>query len=152
MGIIFVLLILSKHNLLFTGQMKKKRLLTRVPEYNHFHYTWSFTFRLKAGNNVQHLDKMDLDYVDGRDQIKIWSKSVRCYVQCATDIVSVFMKLPHQVDRIIIFRYGQREPVCFAENQGDDVYPGSELDRNPFTFDEELRRLRMSRRRRKFVF
>ena len=131
----------------------KKRLLTRVPEYNHWHYRWSFTYRLNdTGRNVQHLDKMDLDYIGDRDQIKIWSKCVRAYVQHNTDIVSVFMNLPQQVDRIIIFQYGQRDPVCFAENCGEDVYPGSDLDKNPFTFQEELRRLHMSRRRRKFLF
>ena len=131
----------------------KKRLLTRVPEYNVHHYTWSFTFRVNpTGRNVQHLDKMDLDFVGGRDQIKIWGKSVKTYIQEKTDIVSVFMKLPEQVDRIIVFRFGQREPVCYAENEGRDVYPGSELERNPFTFEEEVKRLRMSRRRRKSLF
>ena len=134
-------------------RMKTKCLLTRIPEYNHWHNTWSFTFAVNpTGRNVQHLDKMDLDFVDGRDQIKIWCRSVRAYIQQQTDIVSVFMELPPQVDKIIIFRFGEQEPVCYAVNQGHDVYPGSLLDRNPFSFYEELKRLRIARHRRKLVF
>ena len=137
----------------FTGTMRKKRLLTRVPEYNCHHYTWSLTYRLnETGDNVQYLGKMDLDYIGDRDQIKVWNKLVKSYIQEKTAVVKVFMKLPEHVDRIIIFRFGVRDPVCFAENQGNDVYPGSELRKNPFTFDEELRRLHMSRRRRKLLF
>ena len=133
--------------------MMTKRILTRVPEYNKFHDPWSFTYRLKEnGNRVQYLDKMDLDYVGGRDQIKIWLKSVMAYVEERTDMVSVHMNLPSKVDRIIIFQFGKLEPVCYAENQGKDVYPGIQLDKNPFTFEEELRRIRMSRRRRKLLF
>ena len=144
---------LTEKSLLLTGNMPKKRLLSRMSEYNYYHYTWSFTYRPHpTGSNIQHLDKMDLDFVSDRDQIKIWNRSVKTYVQQATDIVSVFMKLLAQVDCIIIFRFGKCEPVCYAENQGTDVYPGSFLDINPFTFDEELRCLRMLRGRRKYLF
>ena len=134
-------------------KMSKKGVMNRILAYNKYHYTWSFAYRLNpTGSNVQYLDKMDIDYVPGRDQIKVWKRSVKTYIQEATDIVSVFMKLPEQVDCIIIFHFGQQELVCYAENEGRNVYPGSQLETKPFTFNEELRRLWMSRRRRKYLY
>ena len=64
------------------------------------------------------------------------------------------MNLPQQVERVIIFQFGKREPICFAENLGDglEVHQGDELEKNPFTFEEELRRLRVSRCRKKYLF
>ena len=116
---------------------------------------WSFEFRVhEEGNRIQYITKIDLDYIDGRDQLKIWGHSVRAYIEEKTDIVSVKMQLPQQVDRVKIFQFGKREPVCFGENVGDglNVYDGVKLQKNLFTFDEELRRLRMSRCQRKLLF
>ena len=138
------------------NRKSKKRPLSRLPEYNDMLNTWSFTHGLMKATGrrgkVQHLDKMDLDFIGDRDQIKIWARSVRAYIQHDTEVVSVFMRLPDKVDRIIIFRYGQRDPVCYAENFGKSIHPGTDLQHNPFTFNEELRRLRMLRRRRKYLF
>ena len=89
-----------------------KRLLSRIPVHNNMHYTWSFTHRLMEATGrrgkVQRLDKLDLDFIGDRDQIKIWGRSVRAYIQHDTEVVSVYMNLPDKVDRIILFRYGQR--------------------------------------------
>ena len=137
--------------------MAMKGYLRRNPLYKPVYsfVEWSFEYRVHPeGSNVQYLRKIDLDYVDNRDQISIWCKAVRSYIQERTDIVSVHMNLPQEIERVIIFQFGRWEPVCFAENIGDGlhVYDGDKLAKNPFTFEEELRRLRMSRHRRKYLF
>ena len=106
--------------------MSAKWLLSREYINKHYHVEWSFEYRFTTGENVQHLTKIDVDSYGDRDQIKIWRRSVRAFIQEKTDVVSVHMFLPQQVDRVIIFRFGIREPVCYAENVGDglQVYPG----------------------------
>ena len=107
--------------------MSTKGLFSREYVNRYYHLEWSFNYTVRpGGSNVQYLEKMDLDYLPGRDRIKIWGGSVRAFIQEKTDIVSVKMDLPQQVDRIIIFRFGQREPVLYAENVDDgvQVYPG----------------------------
>ena len=105
--------------------MTTKGLLRR--DYANKHLEWSFEYMVNpGGTDVQHLDKMDLDCLPNREQIKIWGHSVRAFIQEKTDVVCVHMYLPQQVDRIIIFWFVNSEPVCFTENLGDglNVYPG----------------------------
>ena len=92
----------------------------------HFHLEWSFKYTIRpGGTDVQHLEKIDLDCLADRDRIKIWGRSVRAFVQHKTDIISVHMYLPQQVDRIIIFQFGDTQPICYAENvDGLKVYSG----------------------------
>ena len=104
-----------------------KGLLRQDYVNKHYHVEWSFDYTINpAGTDIQNLEKMDLECVDGREQIKIWNRSIRAFIQEKTDVVSVSMYLPQQVDRIIIFHFGQSQPVCYAENieDGIKVYPG----------------------------
>ena len=108
--------------------MSTKGLLSREYVNKHYHLEWAFQYRVHVdGGDVQHLKKLDLESVSGRDQIKIWARSVRAFIQQKTDVVSVHMYLPEQVDRIIIFRFGESEPVFYAENLGDgiNIFPGT---------------------------
>ena len=108
--------------------MATKGLYSRDYVNKHYHLEWSFQYTLNpGGGDVQHLKKIDLDCLGDRDQIKIWGHCVRAFIQQKTDVVSVHMFLPQKVDRIIIFRFGEKEPVCFAENDADgvQVFPGT---------------------------
>ena len=106
--------------------MSTKGLLSHEYVNKNYHIEWRFQYTVNSdGADVQHLTKIDLDSYGDRDQIKIWCHSVRAFIQQKTNIVKVNMHLPQQVDRIIIFRFGEREPVCYAENlDGLKVYPG----------------------------
>ena len=106
--------------------MSTKGLFSREYVNKKYHIEWSFQYTVNpGGTDVQHLEKLDLDCLADRNQIKIWGHSVQAFIQQKTDVVSVHMYLPQQVNRIIIFRFGERHPVCYAENiDGLKVYPG----------------------------
>ena len=66
----------------------------------------------------------------------------------------VYLRLPSRVQRVIIFRFGESVPSCYAENEGRNVYDGEDLKRrdNPFTFQKQLTRLRNLRKKRKYLY
>ena len=89
-----------------------------------------------------------------RNQITIWNRCVRTFIGEYMDGCEVYLRLPKRVDRVIIFRFGESIPFCYAENKGKYVYPGQDLKKrdNPFTFQKQLTRLRNLRKGHKFLY
>ena len=117
------------------------------------HQTWTFQFRTRPGK-LQKIQKIDLDAIGDRNQIIIWDSSVRSFIQQCSAGCNVRLHLPQRVQRVIIFRTGYENPLCFAEECGKKVFPGHMLvtKENPFTYKKQLQRLWLSRRRRKHLF
>ena len=80
------------------------------------------------------LDNDDLEMCAYKNQIKIVKSSVLLYIGERATSVDVDLYLPSQVTLVIIQKFGESVPFCFATVGGREhctVAPGSELKKNP---------------------
>ena len=82
--------------------------------------------------NVFHLDKSDVETVGSRDQIKIRQGCALIRAPEICHAISIELYLPPQVKKVIVHKYGQADAYCFFRKRGNIVYPGEDLEKDPF--------------------
>ena len=79
---------------------------------------WLFDFVKLGGDpaKIQCLDKMDVEALGNKDQIRISKGTVIIHMGENYDGVHVDVKLPPGVKKLAVHQYGIQDPICIAED------------------------------------
>ena len=116
---------------------KKRRSAGVLGNQPHpYHRHWEFTYRDetdRTGTYTDILDNTDLEMCAKKNQIKIVGGSILLYAGEKAHSVDVDLYLPSQVTMVIIQKYGQKVPFCYATVGGGkhcSVFQGETLKKN----------------------
>ena len=95
---------------------------------------WSCTYLQDDGDpgKIQTLDKLDVECLGFKDQIKIAHRCVLIHASSWCQGVWFDVKLPPQVQCVIVKKFGNSQPYCFFTERGQKTKKGDRLRWDPF--------------------